>query len=99
MMEWLGGSFDPEAFDRIRINKHLQKLKMAPHNGQPVGRRADAARRRQGVGRSQCHLRVVRLLGIESQAIQSFKRSRRRVSHERQARRHVSGFDSERQAG
>ena len=27
MMEWLGGTFDPEAFDRVRTNKHLQKLK------------------------------------------------------------------------
>ena len=27
MREWLGGSFDPEAFDRETINKHLRKLK------------------------------------------------------------------------
>ena len=27
MLEWLGGSFDPKAFDRERINKSLQKLK------------------------------------------------------------------------
>ena len=27
MMEWLGGGFDPEVFDRVKTNKHLQKLK------------------------------------------------------------------------
>ncbi len=27
MMEWLGGKFDPEAFDRDKINKYLRKLK------------------------------------------------------------------------
>ena len=27
MMEWLGGKFEPEAFDREKINKHLRKLK------------------------------------------------------------------------
>lgn len=27
MMEWLGGRFDPEAFDRDKTNKHLRKLK------------------------------------------------------------------------
>ncbi len=27
MMEWLGGAFDPEAFDCEGINKHLRKLK------------------------------------------------------------------------
>jgi len=27
MMEWLGGKFDPEAFDRNKINKYLRKLK------------------------------------------------------------------------
>ena len=27
MMEWLGGSFDPEVFDRVRTNKHLKRLK------------------------------------------------------------------------
>jgi hypothetical protein len=27
MMEWLGGSFDPEAFVRDRVNQHLGKLK------------------------------------------------------------------------
>jgi hypothetical protein len=26
-LEWLGGRFDPEAFDRDIINKHLRKLK------------------------------------------------------------------------
>lgn len=30
MMEWLGGKFDPEAFDRNKINKYLRKLKW-PH--------------------------------------------------------------------
>jgi len=30
MMEWLGSGFDPEAFDRERINKHLRKVKW-PH--------------------------------------------------------------------
>lgn len=30
MMEWLGGKFDPEAFDIEKANKHLQKLKW-PH--------------------------------------------------------------------
>jgi hypothetical protein len=27
MMEWLGGSFDPDAFDREKINSYLRKLK------------------------------------------------------------------------
>jgi hypothetical protein len=27
MMEWLGGEFDPEAFDRDKINNYLRKLK------------------------------------------------------------------------
>lgn len=27
MMEWLGGKFDPEAFDRDKINKYLKKLR------------------------------------------------------------------------
>jgi len=27
MMEWLGGEFDPEAFDRDSVNKHLRSLK------------------------------------------------------------------------
>jgi hypothetical protein len=27
LMEWLGGSFDPEAFDLNRVNRHLRKLK------------------------------------------------------------------------
>jgi hypothetical protein len=27
MMEWLGGRFEPEAFDRDKTNKHLRKLK------------------------------------------------------------------------
>jgi hypothetical protein len=27
MMEWLGGKFEPEAFDREKITKHLRKLK------------------------------------------------------------------------
>ena len=27
MMEWLGGEFDPETFDREKINKCLRKLK------------------------------------------------------------------------
>ena len=27
MMDWLGGKFEPEAFDREKINKHLRKLK------------------------------------------------------------------------
>jgi hypothetical protein len=27
MLEWLGGRFDPEAFDRDKTNKHLRKLK------------------------------------------------------------------------
>ena len=27
MMEWLGGKFDPHAFDIKKVNKHLQKLK------------------------------------------------------------------------
>lgn len=27
MMEWLGGEFESEAFDREKINKHLRKLK------------------------------------------------------------------------
>jgi hypothetical protein len=27
MMDWLGGKFDPEAFDREKINKYLRKLK------------------------------------------------------------------------
>ncbi len=27
MMEWLGGKFDPEAFDRDKINKYLRNLK------------------------------------------------------------------------
>ena len=27
MMEWVGGEFDPEAFDSDRINKYLRKLK------------------------------------------------------------------------
>jgi len=29
MMEWLGGKFNPEAFDRDKINKYLRKLKWA----------------------------------------------------------------------
>jgi len=27
MTDWLGGKFEPEAFDREKINKHLRKLK------------------------------------------------------------------------
>ena len=27
MMEWLGGDFDPEAFDREAINKHVRSPK------------------------------------------------------------------------
>ena len=42
MMEWLGGSFDPEAFDRAKTNKYLKKLKWPRHNGRPVGRRPHA---------------------------------------------------------
>jgi hypothetical protein len=30
MMEWLGGKFNPEAFDIEKVNKYLQKLKW-PH--------------------------------------------------------------------
>ena len=26
MMEWLGGTFDPEAFDRHKVNRHLRRL-------------------------------------------------------------------------
>jgi Plasmid pRiA4b ORF-3-like protein len=29
MMEWLGGKFNPEAFDRDNVNKYLRKLKWA----------------------------------------------------------------------
>jgi hypothetical protein len=46
MMEWLGGKFDPEAFDRDTINKHLRKLKW-PHT--TVGQLAGVLMRRDGI--------------------------------------------------
>ena len=46
MMEWLGGRFDPEAFDRDKINKHLRKLRW-PHTS--VSQLAGVLMRRDGV--------------------------------------------------
>jgi hypothetical protein len=45
MMEWLGGKFDPEAFNRDRINKYLRKLKW-PHT--TVGQLATVLMQRDG---------------------------------------------------
>ena len=45
-MEWLGGGFDPEAFDRDKTNKHLRKLKW-PHT--TVSQLAGVLMRRDGV--------------------------------------------------
>lgn len=46
MMEWLGGKFDPEAFDRDRINKYLRKLKWPRTT---VGQLAGVLMQRDGV--------------------------------------------------
>ena len=46
MMEWLGGRFDPEAFDRDKTNKHLRKLKWPRTT---VSQLADVLMRRDGV--------------------------------------------------
>lgn len=46
MIEWLGGEFDPEAFDRDRINKYLRKLKW-PHT--TVSQLASVLMQRDGV--------------------------------------------------
>jgi len=46
MMEWLGGKFNPEAFDRDRINKYLRKLKW-PNT--TVGQLASVLMQRGGV--------------------------------------------------
>jgi hypothetical protein len=46
MMEWLGGGFDPEAFDRDKVNKCLRKLKW-PHT--TVGQLAGVLIQRDGV--------------------------------------------------
>jgi hypothetical protein len=46
MMEWLGSKFDPEAFDRNTINKHLRKLKW-PHT--TVDQLASVLMRRDGI--------------------------------------------------
>ena len=46
MMEWLGGSFDPEAFDREKTNKYLPKVKW-PRTG--VGQLAKVLMQRDGI--------------------------------------------------
>jgi hypothetical protein len=46
MMEWLGGEFVPEAFDRDRINKYLRKLKWPRTT---VGQLATVLMHRDGV--------------------------------------------------
>jgi hypothetical protein len=45
MMEWLGGDFDPEAFDRDRVNKYLKALKWPRTT---VGQLASVLMRRDG---------------------------------------------------
>ena len=46
MMEWLGGSFDPELFDLVSTNKHLKRLKWPRTT---VGQLAGVLMRRDGV--------------------------------------------------
>ena len=46
MMEWLGGEFDPEAFDRDRINKYLRKLRWPRTT---VGQLAGVLMQRDGI--------------------------------------------------
>ncbi len=46
MMEWLDGEFDPEAFDRDKINKYLRKLKWPRPT---VGQLASVLMQRDGV--------------------------------------------------
>jgi hypothetical protein len=48
MMEWLGGKFNPKAFDRDKVNKCLRKLKW-PHP--TVGQLASVLMQRDGVKR------------------------------------------------
>ena len=46
MMEWLGGKFDPEAFDRDRTNRYLRKVKWPRTT---VGQLAGVLMQRDGV--------------------------------------------------
>jgi len=48
MMEWLGGKFNPEAFDRDKINKYLRRLKWPRTT---VSQLASVLMRRDGIKR------------------------------------------------